>query len=206
MKKCKLTLALVLSLFITNLMGQEYTSPFTHSLMSEKVYDLIVGESSGDRAYYYIMDIAPYERDRKSSDYKGLFMESVYVVDKLKEAGFEDARTELVGKSKTWDGVSAEVWEVSPKTAKLADYRDLAAVLGQGSQNADVTAEPEVLSFAPNFTYPSNRWAQRIISSAFSSEPLITHVGTSMLVSSFVASTFAFTVIFSPARSLSRRA
>ena len=141
MKKCKLTLALVLSLFITNLMGQEYTSPFTHSLMSEKVYDLIVGESSGDRAYYYIMDIAPYERDRKSSDYKGLFMESVYVVDKLKEAGFEDARTELVGKSKTWDGVSAEVWEVSPKTAKLADYRDLAAVLGQGSQNADVTAE-----------------------------------------------------------------
>ena len=68
-------------------------------------------------------------------------MESVYVVDKLKEAGFEDARTELVGKSKTWDGVSAEVWEVSPKTAKLADYRDLAAVLGQGSQNADVTAE-----------------------------------------------------------------
>ena len=141
MKKCKLTLTLVLSLIITNLMGQEYTSPFTHSLMSEKVYDLIVGESSGDRAFYYIMDIAPYERDRKSSDYKGLFMESVYVVDKLKAAGFEDAKTELVGKSKTWDGVSAEVWEVSPNTAKLADYRDLAAILGQGSQSADVVAE-----------------------------------------------------------------
>ena len=46
-----------------------------------------------------------------------------------------------MGKSKTWDGVSAEVWEVSPNTAKLADYRDLAAILGQGSQNADVTAE-----------------------------------------------------------------
>ena len=141
MKKCKLTLTLVLSLIITNLMGQEYTSPFTHSLMNEKVYDLIVGESSGDRAYYYIMDIAPYERDRKSSDYKGLFMESVYVVDKLKEAGFADAKTELVGKSSTWDGVSAEVWEVSPNTAKLADYRDLAAILGQGSKSADVTAE-----------------------------------------------------------------
>ena len=109
--------------------------------MNEKVYDLIVGESSGDRAYYYIMDIAPYERDRKSSDYKGLFMESEYVVEKLKAAGFEDANTAIVGKSKTWDGVSAEVWEVSPNTAKLADYRDLAAILGQGSQNADVTAE-----------------------------------------------------------------
>ncbi len=141
MNKCKLTLTLVLSLFITSLMGQEYTGPFTHSLMSEKVYDLIVGESSGDRAYYYIMDIAPYERDRKSADYKGLFMESVYVVDKLKAAGFADAHTEIVGKTKTWDGISADVWEVSPRTAKLADYRDLAAMLGQGSKSADVTAE-----------------------------------------------------------------
>ena len=132
---------MVLSLFFTSLAAQEYTGPFWHSLMNDKVYDLIVGESSGDRAYYYIMDIAPYERDRKSADYKGLFMESEYVVEKLKDAGFEDANTAIVGRSKTWDGVSAEVWEVSPNTAKLADYRDLAAILGQGSQNADVTAE-----------------------------------------------------------------
>ena len=141
MKKQKLAFALVLSLFFTALVAQEYTGPFYHSLMNEKTYDLIVGESSGDRAYYYIMDIAPYERDRKSSDYKGLFMESKYVVEKLKAAGFDDATTAIVGKSRTWDGVSAEVWEVSPNTAKLADYRDLAAILGQGSQSADVTAE-----------------------------------------------------------------
>ena len=96
MKKCKLTLTLVLSLFITSLMGQEYTGPFTHSLMSEKVYDLIVGESSGDRAFNYILDIAPYERDRMSADYAGLFMESVYVVDKLKSYGFADAKTEIL--------------------------------------------------------------------------------------------------------------
>ena len=131
----------MLSLIFTALGAQEYTGPFWHSLMNDKVYDLIVGESSGDRAYYYIMDIAPYERDRKSADYKGLFMESQYVVEKLKAAGFEDANTAIVGKSKTWDGVSAEVWEVAPNTAKLADYRDLAAILGQGSNNADVTAE-----------------------------------------------------------------
>ena len=141
MNKCKLTLTLVLSLFITNMMGQEYTSPFAHSLMQEKVYDLIVGESSGDRAFYYIMDIAPYERDRNSSDYSGLFMESKYVVEKLKGFGFADATTELLGKTKTWDGVSASVWEVAPNTAKLADYRDLAAMLGQGSKSAHVTAE-----------------------------------------------------------------
>lgn len=141
MKKLLLTLTFALLAFFSEMAAQEYTGPFTHSLMDNKVYDLIVGESSGDRAFYYIMDIAPYERDRKSSDYSGLFMESRYVVEKLKAAGFEDATTAIVGKSKTWDGVSAEVWEVSPNTAKMADYRDLAAMLGQGSKSADVTAE-----------------------------------------------------------------
>ena len=135
----KLILALMLSLFMTNAMGQEYTSPFNHSLMAEKYYDLIVGESSGDRAFYHILDIAPYERDRKAEDYKGLFMESKYVVDKLKSYGFADATTELLGKTKTWDGVSATLWEVSPNTSKLADYRDLAAILAQGSNSAHVT-------------------------------------------------------------------
>ncbi len=141
MNKYELAVALLLAFIAANLHGQEYTGPFTHSLMSERVYDLIVGESSGDRAFYYIMDIAPYERDRKSADYKGLFMESEYVVGKLKEAGIENARTEIVGKTKTWDGVSADVWEIAPNTAKLADYRDLAAMLGQGSKSADITAE-----------------------------------------------------------------
>ena len=140
MKKLRFTFTLFLSLMMTGLMGQEYTSPFNHSLMNEKFYDLIVGESSGDRAFYHILDIAPYERDRKSEDYKGLFMESVYVVDKLKSYGFADAKTELLGKTKTWDGVSATLWEVSPNTSKLADYRDLAAILGQGSKSAHVTA------------------------------------------------------------------
>ena len=64
----KLTFVLMLSLLMTNVMGQEYTGPFNHSLMAEKYYDLIVGESSGDRAFYHILDIAPYERDRKSED------------------------------------------------------------------------------------------------------------------------------------------
>lgn len=141
MRKSRLTLTLLFSLMVGALAAQEYTSPFNHSLMDEKFYDLIVGESSGDRAYYHILDIAPYERDRKSEDYKGLFMESVYVVDKLKSYGFADATTELVGKTKTWDGVSATLWEVSPKVSKLADYRDLAAILGQGSKSAHVTAE-----------------------------------------------------------------
>ena len=141
MKNLKQTIATLLLLATTPVVAQEYTTPFNHSLMTERIYDLIVGESSGDRAYQYILDIAPYERDRAHEDYTGLFMESRYVVDKLKSYGFADATTEIVGESSSWDGVSAEVWEVSPNLSKLADYRDLAAVLAQGSKPAHLTAD-----------------------------------------------------------------
>ena len=141
MKKSVIALFLALSAFVADMNGQEYTGPFSHSLLDEHQYDLIVGESSGDRAYYHILDIAPYERDRKSEDYAGLFMESSYVTGKLNEYGLEGVEVELLGKTRTWDGVSATLWEVSPNTSKLADYRDLAAILGQGSRSAHVTAE-----------------------------------------------------------------
>lgn len=136
----KHTVIVILACLALVASGQNYTTPFNHSLLNETYYDLLIGESSGDRAYNYIMDIAPYERDRKHADYQGLFMESRYVVDKLKGFGIQNAKTERVGKTKTWDGISASLWEVSPKQVKIADYQDLAAILGQGSKNADVTA------------------------------------------------------------------
>lgn len=120
--------------------AQNYTTPFMHSLLDEHTYDLIVGESSGDRAYNYIMDIAPYERDRAHADYQGHFFESDYVVNKLKSFGI-DGQLEIVSQTSTWDGVSGSLWEVSPKLTKIADYGDLAAQLASGSSNADVTAE-----------------------------------------------------------------
>ena len=120
--------------------AQNYTTPFNHSLLDERTYDLIVGESSGDRAFNYIMDIAPYERDRSHSEYQGHFFESDYVVNMLKSFGI-DAKLEVFGKTTAWDGVSGTLWECSPKLTKIADYGDVAAVLAQGSSSADVTAE-----------------------------------------------------------------
>lgn len=140
MNRCNYRLLFVLSLFALTAAGQNYTTPFSHCLLNETYYDLLVGESSGDRAYHYILDIAPYERDRKHADYQGLFMESNYVVNQLKSFGIGNAVTERVGKAKTWDGISASLWEVSPKQVKIADYQELAAILGQGSKTADVTA------------------------------------------------------------------
>lgn len=141
MKSIKLTIIIAFVSLASIASGQNYTTPFTHCLLNEAYYDMIVGESSGDRAFNYIMDIAPYERDRKHADYEGLFMESKYVVDKLKSFGIDNATTAKVGKTTTWDGVSASLWEVSPKQVKIADYQDLAAILGQGSKSADVTAK-----------------------------------------------------------------
>ena len=137
----KKSLIIALSTLAISLNAQEYMTPFTHSLLDEHHYDLIVGESSGDMAYHHILDLAPYERDRRSEEYSGLFLESSYVAGKLKEYGLEGVEVELLGKTQTWDGISASLWEVAPKTAKIADYRDLAAILAQGSRSAHVTAE-----------------------------------------------------------------
>ena len=95
MKKTATALIMALSVFSADLNGQEYTGPFSHSLLDEHQYDLIVGESSGDRAYYHILDIAPYERDRKSEEYEGLFMESSYVTSRLKEYGLEEVGCDM---------------------------------------------------------------------------------------------------------------
>lgn len=133
-------LAVAFSIAAMQASAQNYTTPFMHSLLDERTYDLIVGESSGDRAYNYIMDIAPYERDRMHADYQGHFFESEYVMNKLKSFGI-DGQLEIFGQTTAWDGVSASLWEVQPGLKKIADYGDLAATLASGSSNADVTAE-----------------------------------------------------------------
>ena len=67
MKKSVIALVMALSVFVTDMKGQEYTGPFSHSLLDEHQYDLIVGESSGDRAYYHILDIAGNHRYHRRS-------------------------------------------------------------------------------------------------------------------------------------------
>ncbi|MDR1406518.1 MAG: M28 family peptidase [Tannerella sp.] len=122
--------------------AQNYTTPFMPaSLLEEGVYDLIAGESSGERAYYHVMELAPYEMNRSAEDYRGDLHETRYVYGKLTEYGLPNAVVERIGKSTTWDGVSASLWEIRPRRIKIADYEDLAAYLAQGSASADVEAE-----------------------------------------------------------------
>ncbi|MDR1780346.1 MAG: M28 family peptidase [Tannerella sp.] len=142
MKKSIYQVMLVALAFCATIEAQNYTTPFKPlTILPDDVYDLILGESSGEQPYYHVMELAPYEMNRPSDEYTGDMHETKYVYSKLKEYGLPNVAVEHIGNIKTWDGVSATLWETSPKTAKLADYEDLAAFLAQGSSSADVEAQ-----------------------------------------------------------------
>jgi aminopeptidase YwaD len=111
------------------------------TLLPGTITDELIGESSGERAMNHIIEMAGYIHDRPASEYSGYFFETQYIFDKMKEYGLEGAVVNKYPGGKTWDGIKATLWEVSPGKSKIADYSDLPAVLASGSTNADVTAE-----------------------------------------------------------------
>jgi aminopeptidase YwaD len=111
------------------------------TLLPSKISDEFIGEASGERAMNHIIEMAAYIHDRPASEYSGYFFETQYILDRMKEYGLEGAVVNKYPGGKTWDGVKATLWEVSPGKSKIADYSDLPAVLASGSTNADVTAE-----------------------------------------------------------------
>lgn len=111
------------------------------TLLPGNVIDELIGEASGEKALNHIIEMAAYIHDRPSSEYTGDFFETEYIMKKLKEYGLEGSTVDKYPGGKTWDGVKATLWEVSPQRQKLADYSDLPAVLASGSLNADISAE-----------------------------------------------------------------
>ena len=112
------------------------------TLLDKKLMDQVIGEASGETALAHDIEMGGYTRNRLSKEYQTVLWESQYVMDKLKEFGIANAQLERFGDmAATWDGISGELWEVSPGTKKLADYKDQPAMLVAGSQNADVEAE-----------------------------------------------------------------
>ncbi|MBN2632647.1 MAG: M28 family peptidase, partial [Bacteroidales bacterium] len=139
MKAKAIVYSVLLSLLVsTTGSGQNSVS---RTLLPEKIIAEMTGEASGERAMNHIIEMAAYIHDRPASEYSGYFFETQYVLDKLKEYGIEGAKVSLYPGGKTWDGVKATLWEISPGHSKIADYTDLPAVLASGSTNADVTAE-----------------------------------------------------------------
>lgn len=138
--KFRILLAALAVLSFTSM--AQFVPHYQWTLLDKKLMDLVIGEASGETALAHDIEMGGYTRNRLSKEYQTVLWESQYIMDKLKEYGITDSRLERFGEMKpTWDGISGELWEVSPGMKKLADYKDQAAMLASGSQNADVEAE-----------------------------------------------------------------
>ena len=118
------------------------TTPWLQwTFLPESVMNEIIGESSGENAWNMIMETGGYDKNRPAAEYESMFYETKYFFERLKEYGLAGSELVKFPGGETWDGVEGELWEVEPMKQKLASYRDMAAMLLQGSTSADVTAE-----------------------------------------------------------------
>ena len=119
----------------TQLLPRQYKT-----LLPENIMDEIIGEVSGEMAMNHLIEMSGYNRDRLEDEFATTFLEAEYVFEKLKFYGIADAKIERFPGRQVWDGMKGELWEISPKRSKIADYDDLRAVLASGSSSTDVEA------------------------------------------------------------------
>lgn len=136
--KALIALLFITIVSITGLMGQNSTFK---TLLPESVVDIIIGEASGERALTHIIEMGAYNHNRPNAEYEGNFFETDYVIGELNKIGVDEVVINRYDGGSSWDGISGELWEVSPGISKLADYGDLTSMLAQGSTNTNVRAK-----------------------------------------------------------------
>lgn len=121
----------------------QYTPWYYWTFLPAEQMDEIIGEASGETAWNTIMETGGYTKNRRPDEYRTTFYESGYIYGELKWYGIPNARLVRVPARNplTWDGITGELWEVSPQRQKLVSYRDNAFQLVEGSNSADVTAD-----------------------------------------------------------------
>ncbi len=136
-----LALAFAALVFLAGAAEAQYTPWRYWTLLDTGVMDEIIGEASGESAWNSVVELGGYNKDRQAPEYgTGTFYEAQYVYDQLKLYGLPGAQIVRYPGGEVWDGIKGELWEVSPVRQKLASYKDMRAMLANGSQNADVTA------------------------------------------------------------------
>ena len=119
----------------------QYSHFYQWGLLPEAKLDMLIAESSGDRAFHHVIEMAGYNRPRPAEEYSGTLMESDYVINLLKQYGLDDINIERFGKTTTWNGLSGSLHEVSPNFTKLAEYEDLPLMIVSGSATTDKEAQ-----------------------------------------------------------------
>lgn len=137
--KPKSVITLLLSLALSGSLSLAQNSTY-RSLLPEEIMDEIIGEASGERALVHIIEMGAYNHNRPAEEYTGNFFETDYVSGELNKYGLDEVTVNRYPGGSYWDGISGELWELSPGHSKLADYGDLTAMLAQGSMPTDITA------------------------------------------------------------------
>lgn len=112
----------------------------------------IINESSGELALQNEIYLTGVNRNRKPEEYKAGYFETKFILEKLREYGFDEAEiVELpVRGQSTWDAEAAELWLLEPVKKKIADLKDIPASLCPGSTATDTTAE--LVEVGPGFS------------------------------------------------------
>lgn len=139
----KLSMFFVLVLVLTTFLLAQPQERLPRTLLPYNILQEIINESSGELALQNEIYLTGVNRNRKAEEYRNGYYETRFILEKLKEYGFDEAEiVDLpVRGDKTWDAEEAELWMISPTKKKIADLKEVPASLCSGSSTMDVTAE-----------------------------------------------------------------
>ncbi|MCR4396777.1 MAG: M28 family peptidase [Candidatus Saccharicenans sp.] len=150
MKKQLATLLVVLFLLSAALAQPQEKLPRT--LLPLKLLQDIINEANGELALQNEIFLTGVNRNRKAEEYSSGYFETRFILEKLKEYGYDEYQIvdlPVRGQS-TWDAEEAELWVVEPVKKKIADLKEIATVLCSGSASAEVTTE--LVDVGPGFS------------------------------------------------------
>ena len=133
---------LILMVFVSLSVAQPQEK-LPRTLLPMKLLQDIINEANGELALQNEVFLTGVNRNRKAEEYAGGYFETAFILEKLKEYGFDQAQiVDLPTRGQTtWDAEEAELWVVEPVRKKIADLKELPAVLCSGSSSVEVTAE-----------------------------------------------------------------
>jgi len=111
------------------------------TLLSHDQMTAIINEVSGERAMHHLLELVPYQRVRKPTEYDTHFQESDVMAQFARDYGFDNVTIESFASGQAWQPTQGELWMTTPKSVKLYDVHDVALSLASLNANGDATGE-----------------------------------------------------------------
>lgn len=107
------------------------------TLLPQEQMTATINEVSAERAMHTVLELVPYQRVRKPSEYDVHFRESDVMAQ---DYGFENVVIESFTAGQDWQPTQGELWVTTPKLAKLYDIHDVALSLASVNRTATSAA------------------------------------------------------------------